>query len=262
MAASTKTWVNNSTPQCEDDDLNGFKLENNNLIAGSGQTLSTLDNQQTHKAVSHYAAAGDFYTAGGTANAITLAVQGAQVAPPVYEDGMRFRCRILSSNTAATTLTPPSLAAKNVFYDGAALSGGELVAGEDAEFIYDEGNDRFNADLTLTGSGVIENKVIGDTNTINAQTDAFEIQNASDSTKLISFTNGSASTGTGVTLDFNQTAAQTITFPVSAGGAGGVDHVAMSSTNTGGAGSAGVGNQYIEIHINGTTYKVLHDGTV
>jgi hypothetical protein len=118
---------------------------------------------------------------------------------------------------------------------------------------------------TLVGKATTDtltNKTIGDTNTINAQTDAFEIQNASDSTKLISFTNGDASTGTGATLDFNQTAAQTIIFPVSAGGAGGEDHVAMSSTNTGGAGSAGAGNQYIEIHINGTTYKVLHDGTV
>jgi hypothetical protein len=31
---------------------------------------------------------------------------------------------------------------------------------------------------------------------------------------------------------------------------------------TGGAGSAGAGNQYIELEINGVTYKILHDGTV
>lgn len=38
--------------------------------------------------------------------------------------------------------------------------------------------------------------------------------------------------------------------------------IAMSSATTGGTGSAGAGNQYVELNINGTTYKVLHDGTV
>jgi hypothetical protein len=44
---------------------------------------------------------------------------------------------------------------------------------------------------------------------------------------------------------------------------GGTEHaVATSSGTTGGTGSAGSGNQYVEIKIEGTTYKVLHDGTV
>ncbi len=37
---------------------------------------------------------------------------------------------------------------------------------------------------------------------------------------------------------------------------------ATSSGTTGGAGSAGAGAQYVELSIGGTTYKVLHDGTV
>ena len=37
---------------------------------------------------------------------------------------------------------------------------------------------------------------------------------------------------------------------------------ANSDGTTGGTGSAGAGNQYVELEINGTTYKVLHDGTV
>ena len=36
--------------------------------------------------------------------------------------------------------------------------------------------------------------------------------------------------------------------------------IAMSDGGTGGAGSAGAGNQYIEIEVNGNVYKVLHDG--
>lgn len=38
--------------------------------------------------------------------------------------------------------------------------------------------------------------------------------------------------------------------------------IATSSGTTGGASSAGAGNQYVEINVNGTVYKVLHDGTV
>lgn len=38
--------------------------------------------------------------------------------------------------------------------------------------------------------------------------------------------------------------------------------VATGAGTTGGSGSAGAGNQYIEISVAGTTYKVLHDGTV
>ena len=32
--------------------------------------------------------------------------------------------------------------------------------------------------------------------------------------------------------------------------------------DTGGTGSAGAGNQYVELKIGATTYKILHDGTV
>ena len=43
---------------------------------------------------------------------------------------------------------------------------------------------------------------------------------------------------------------------------GGVSNLASSDGTTGGTGSAGAGNQYVELRIDGTTYKVLHDGTV
>ncbi len=43
----------------------------------------------------------------------------------------------------------------------------------------------------------------------------------------------------------------------------GVDHaVCIATGGTGGSGSAGAGNQYVEIRIGTTKYKVLHDGTV
>ena len=40
------------------------------------------------------------------------------------------------------------------------------------------------------------------------------------------------------------------------------NYIAQSDGTTGGTGSAGSGNQYIEIEVNGNVYKVLHDGTV
>lgn len=40
-----------------------------------------------------------------------------------------------------------------------------------------------------------------------------------------------------------------------------IDKTVSSEGATGGSGSAGVGNQYVELTINGTTYKVLHDGS-
>lgn len=39
-------------------------------------------------------------------------------------------------------------------------------------------------------------------------------------------------------------------------------NLAIGSGQTGGTGSAGSGNQYVEMTVNGVTYKVLHDGTV
>lgn len=42
---------------------------------------------------------------------------------------------------------------------------------------------------------------------------------------------------------------------------GGVGIVALSSGTTGGTGSAGAGNQYVELRIGPTVYKLLHDGT-
>lgn len=42
-----------------------------------------------------------------------------------------------------------------------------------------------------------------------------------------------------------------------------VDSATVAMTgSTGGTGSAGAGKQYVEITVSGSTYKVLHDGTV
>jgi hypothetical protein len=112
---------------------------------------------------------------------------------------------------------------------------------------------------TLVGKATTDtltNKTIGDTNTINAQTDAFTIDDHGTATKQVDYDLALCLSSTKTTLTFEQTANRALTFPdVTA-------NIPASSGTTGGAGSAGAGNQYIEIHVDGVTYKVLHDGTV
>jgi hypothetical protein len=72
------------------------------------------------------------------------------------------------------------------------------------------GNDEFTFNAhaqTLT------NKIIGDTNTINAQTDAFDIQDSATPTKTVDFDVSGATASTTTTFDLNQTANRTLTFP-------------------------------------------------
>jgi hypothetical protein len=138
MSATNKTWSNNNPPSCEDADLNGFKLENNNLIVGSGQSLSTSDNQQTQKAVSVYAAGGDFYTDGGAADAYVLSTVGSKVAPPAYFEGMRVRFVPDNTNTGASTINVATLGVLDIHLEGGTIdpAAGQIVGGRETTVVY------------------------------------------------------------------------------------------------------------------------------
>lgn len=174
MASTIKIWVNGSAPTCDDVDLNGFKAENNNLIIGAGIALSTADNEQTHRAVAHYAAGGDFYTDSGAANAYVLSVIGAHVAPPVYFTGMRIRWVPGNTNTGASTVNVALLGAVGILDDttGAALLAGALTAGVRAEAYYSAGSFRCvtrtansvtNANLADMGTQTIKGRTTAGT---------------------------------------------------------------------------------------------------
>ena len=139
MSATIKTWVNGLAPTCEDADLNGFKSENNNLIVGAGMGLSTGDNQQTHKAVAHYAGVGDYYVDSGSGTAYVLGITGTQIAPPTYANGMRIRFVAGNTNTGAVTINVAGLGVKALVrdLDGAALNAGDIQAGSGTEAYYD-----------------------------------------------------------------------------------------------------------------------------
>jgi hypothetical protein len=158
MAASDKTWVDNSPPQVTASDLNGFENENNNLIESVGMSLNTTDNFQTAKAVAAYAANGDFYTDSGTANAYVLSVQSngsnPYLAPPSYFKGMRLRFFTSNKNTGASTVNAAGLGNLTIILpSGNALTGGEI-----------SGSATDPVELICNGAGsaiLISNRVFG-----------------------------------------------------------------------------------------------------
>jgi hypothetical protein len=73
-------------------------------------------------------------TSAGTANAQTLTLSPAITA---YVAGQTFRFLVGTSNTGATTLNVNAVGAKAIQVQGAACVGGELVANNIAEVVYD-----------------------------------------------------------------------------------------------------------------------------
>lgn len=148
MAASIKNWIDNSPPQCAAADLNGFKLENNNLIESVGLSLNAANHFQTGVAVAAYSANGDFYVDNGTANTYVLAVQtfglSPYIAPAAYFNGMRSRFFAGNGNTGASTVDVAGLGVKNIVdRAGNPLAGGEIEVGSVVQVTYDQTNGRF-----------------------------------------------------------------------------------------------------------------------
>jgi hypothetical protein len=73
-------------------------------------------------------------TSGGAANVQTLALTPSLTA---YAAGQMFVFKAGFTNTAAATFNVDSVGAKNIFIDGAALNGGEIVANRVYVLVYD-----------------------------------------------------------------------------------------------------------------------------
>lgn len=132
-----------------------------NVLTSTGQTSSTLDLAQIVKAIAAYAHYGDFYTTGGTANAITLTSVGSLYAPTSYVNGMRVRFEVSSVNTGSVTINVNGIGVRTAStISGSAFTGGELPAGLHAEFVYDSSSNKFfysNHDIVksvLTGQTI------------------------------------------------------------------------------------------------------------
>ncbi len=132
---------------------NEVPSELQNVIEGLGLVLSGGDLNQLGKAIAGYVANGTFYTDSGAANAYVLSVVGLKQAPTAYTDGFTASFRADNSNTGATTVNVVGLGAVAVFSKGAALVGGEIVAGETVGVVYDAANTRF--DLAPTSAPAV-----------------------------------------------------------------------------------------------------------
>lgn len=138
MGFKNKTFLNNNPPELEDDDLNLYKDEFNNVITSSGQTPDNGILDQTAKGISAYLARGDFYTDSGAADAYILTIVGTQFAPLSYESGMRIRFVPTNDNTGASTINVATLGVKNIkLADGGDPVAEDIKSGLVIEMFYD-----------------------------------------------------------------------------------------------------------------------------
>lgn len=118
-------------------DANGYQQnvieEPSNLVEASGFTLDENDDFQLARAVRSQRL--NYFTASGTANALTVAMNPV---PANYIDmvGTPLRIKIVSKNTGAATLAVVGLTALPIVHlDGTPLSMGDLLAGAVVEVI-------------------------------------------------------------------------------------------------------------------------------
>lgn len=143
MAATIKVFINNNPPECEDIDLNGYKLENNNLISSAGEALNTSDNFQTSRAVAVYGSGGDFYNDTGAINAYSLSPVGGKVAPISYFEGMRASFVPQFTNTGGSTINVNGLGIVDIqLPNGDSVGPGDINAGILLVTFYDGANFR------------------------------------------------------------------------------------------------------------------------
>lgn len=89
-------------------------------------------------------------TAGGTANAQTVSVVPAITG---YVAGTKVTFAAAATNTGATTISVNSIGTKNIFANGAALVGGEIVSGKIYTIVYD--GTQFNLQSIYPGQQTI-----------------------------------------------------------------------------------------------------------
>lgn len=95
---------------------------------GAPEAMSPADvnnvmREHMARSKSNYAEVDAYATAGGSVNAITITPANVDS----YVAGQTFRFKGAGTNTGAVTLNVNSLGAKNLYKDGAALVGGEIV---------------------------------------------------------------------------------------------------------------------------------------
>jgi hypothetical protein len=126
---------------------NQLPTEIQNIITDLGIALSNGDLDQLGKAIAGMVGSADYYSVGGTVNALTATKIGAKQAPVALDavhDGLRVRLRPSGSNTGAATINVNAISVKDIKREnGDALTAGDLSPNRDAIMRYDSGTDDF-----------------------------------------------------------------------------------------------------------------------
>jgi hypothetical protein len=124
-------------------EFNQIPNELEHLISVSGLAPSDLDLTQVAKAVTQMVSDGDFYTTGGTPDAIILSPVAPRIAPSSLENGFKARFISASDNTGIVTVNIGGLGAKSVYKRGADLVAEDIKAGNIYELVYVESENAF-----------------------------------------------------------------------------------------------------------------------
>lgn len=164
MAGKNSIFVNNSAPSVDDTWLNLQQNEGNNIILGSGQSLSDAISNQRVIGVSRFAA-NNFYIDSGVADAYVLTLAASMTNPVSevvgqgYFIGMTIRFRAGNSNTGASTVNVNSAGIKNLKKeDGTTdLDADDISSTQDSVFRYN--GTAFcsaNGSASTTAKGTVE----------------------------------------------------------------------------------------------------------
>ncbi|WP_298165139.1 hypothetical protein [Novosphingobium sp.] len=111
------------------------------ILAANGDVVAGTDTGKavTSQGVARAVQSGGYNYAAdsGSANTITIALTPA---PTAYSAGLVVEVKMNATNTGATTINVNGLGAKTVQFNGAALTAGQLVAGQIYSMVYDGTN--------------------------------------------------------------------------------------------------------------------------
>jgi len=130
---------------------NQVPSELQNVIEGTGQTLTNADLNQVGKGVADYVANSNFYTDSGVADAYVLTSIGSKQSLTAYVDGMAVEFLPGNTNTGASTINVATLGLKTI--TGAAA--GDIVSGLRIVLKFRSGAD----DFVIDGGGDVVEEV-------------------------------------------------------------------------------------------------------
>jgi hypothetical protein len=161
LGATDSVFVDGTTPDLVAADLNGFNLEQKNLIEDAELVFDDTDREQQSKAVSNLVAKGNFRGDSGAADAYVLEPTGNQKRATALMNGQTFIFQVGNTNTGASTVAVDGLTAKAIVdQDGNALSAGDITQYDYVKIGYDSSNDRFIllANFTLFATIIDQSK--------------------------------------------------------------------------------------------------------